>query len=62
LPRIVTVLFGTIRPSTTSTTLTRVIAKLRVCGASETVAMNVVATARRPIVALRSTMRLLSSE
>ena len=37
VPRIVTVLFGTIRPSTTSTTLTRVIASARVCGATETV-------------------------
>jgi hypothetical protein len=30
LPRIVRVLFGTIRPSTTSMTLTRVIARARV--------------------------------
>ena len=50
LPRIVTVLFGTIRPSTTSITFTRVIASARVWGATETTAMNVAASESRQIL------------
>ena len=60
LPRIVTVLFGTIRPSTTSMTFTRVIARARVWGSTETVVMNVAASESKQIVALRSTMKLLN--
>ena len=46
-PLIVTVLFGRIRPSTTFMTLTRVIASARVCGVTDTVAMNVAVMASR---------------
>ena len=59
LPRIVTVLFGTIRPSTTSTTFTPVIASARVWGAAETTERNVAASESSQIVALRSIMKLL---
>src|SRR4030095_16949768 len=62
LPRIVTVLFGTIRPSTTSMTFTRVIARGCVWGATETAVMNVAASESKHIVALRSTMKLLHSD
>src|ERR1700730_12187267 len=56
-PRMVTVLFGAIRPSTTSTTLTWVIASIRVCDVTGSVATTVATTASRPIMVFRSTMR-----
>src|SRR4029078_3520530 len=62
LPRIVTVLFGTIRPSTTSMTFTRVIARACVWGATETAVMNVAASESKQIVALRSTTKLLHGD
>jgi hypothetical protein len=51
-----------IRPLTTSTTLTRVIATDRVCGVTETVAMSVAATTNTQILDPRSTMRCLDFE
>jgi hypothetical protein len=56
------VLFGTIRPSATSMTLTWVIASVPVCGVTETPARSVAAAASRHILNLRSAMSCLGRD
>jgi hypothetical protein len=55
-PLIVTVLFGTIRPATTSTTVTPVIASGGVCAVTPTAAISIAAGIRKQIKALRCTL------
>src|SRR3954465_13405738 len=52
-PATTTVLFGTIRPSTTSTTLTAVIASTCGCVETETVAINIAVTTAKQVSALQ---------
>jgi hypothetical protein len=54
---LITVLFGTMRPSTMSITFTWVIASAPACARSETVVMMAAETASRPAMARRSRLR-----
>src|SRR5438034_440762 len=61
-PLIVTVLFDTIRPFTTSTTLTPVIASDGVCAVIATVAIRVAAKIGRQAIALRLDLAFLMAD